>query len=92
LFTDISFDLIDYGFVGYNDPAYGFGRVLGNYDSDSEVVPKIFAAYFGRPATSVEHRYWVAYIALHNWYNFCWSLYKESTNMDTWLWMHYFYV
>lgn len=91
LLTDTSFDLIDYEFAGYNDPAFDFGRVIGDYDFESESIDRVLAAYFGRPATNVERRHWIAYIALHDWYYFCWCLYKESINEDTREWMLYFY-
>ncbi len=91
LLTDSSLDIIDYEFAGYNDPAFDFGRVIGDYDYDSEKIDKILGAYFGRPATMEERRHWIAYIAIHDWYYFCWCLYKESINEDTGEWMLYFY-
>lgn len=91
LLSGSSFDVIDYEFAGYNDPAFDFGRIIGDYDYDSESIDIILAAYFGRPATAIERRHWIAYIALHDWYYFCWSLYKESINEDTREWMLYFY-
>lgn len=90
LLTDNSFDVIDFEFAGYNDPAFDFGRVIGDYDYDSESVDKILEAYFGRPATPTERRHWIAYVAIHDWYYFCWCLYKESINEDTREWMLYF--
>lgn len=90
LLTNDSFDVIDYEFAGFNDPAFDFGRIIGDYDYDSESVDKILAAYFGRPATAVERRHWIAYVGLHDWYYFCWCLYKESINEDTREWMLYF--
>jgi CTP:phosphocholine cytidylyltransferase-like protein/thiamine kinase-like enzyme len=91
LLTDTSFDIIDYEFAGYNDPAFDFGRVIGDYDYDSNSIDRILSAYFGRSATVIERRHWIAYVAIHDWYYFCWCLYKESINEDTREWMLYFY-
>jgi len=90
LLTETSLHIIDYEFAGYNDPAFDFGRILGDYDFNSESIDKILAAYFGRPATSMERRHWIAYVGLHDWYYFCWCLYKESISEDTREWMLYF--
>ena len=90
LLTDDSFDVIDYEFAGYNDPGFDFGRVIANYEYDSKSIDVILAAYFGRPATAMERRHYIAYVAIHSWYYFCWCLYKESINEDTREWMLYF--
>ena len=91
LLTDHSFDVIDWEFAGWNDPAYDFGRVIGGYDFDSPDVDAILEAYFGRPATSVERLHWVAYVGIHCWYYFNWALYKESISESSRDWMLFFY-
>lgn len=88
---DVIYNIIDYEFAGYNDPAFDFGRVIGDYNYESKSIDSILAAYFGRPATEAERRHWIAYVAIHDWYYFCWCLYKESINEDTREWMLYFY-
>lgn len=91
LLTDTTLDLIDWEFAGWNDPAYDFGRVIGNYDFDDPDLDAILEAYFGRPATGIERLHWIAYIAIHDWYYFNWALYKESISEFTRDWMLYFY-
>ncbi len=91
LLTDTSFDIIDWEFAGWNDPAYDFGRVIGDYEFDDPDVDKILAAYFGRPATDLERLHWWAYVAIHNWYYVNWALYKESINESSRDWMLFCY-
>lgn len=91
LLTDTTLDLIDWEFAGWNDPAYDFGRVIGNYDFDDPDVDAILEAYFGRPATELERIHWIAYIGIHDWYYFNWALYKESISEFTRDWMLYFF-
>lgn len=91
LLTDDSFDVIDWEFAGFNDPAYDFGRVIADYEFDDPDIDAILAAYFGRPATELERLHWIAYVGIHNWYYFGWALYKESINEDTRDWMLFFY-
>lgn len=91
LLTDTSFDVIDWEFAGFNDPAYDFGRVIADYEFDDPAIDAILNAYFGRPATELERLHWIAYVGIHNWYYFGWSLYKESINEDTRDWMLFFY-
>ena len=91
ILTDKSFDLIDFEFAGYNDPAFDFGRVIANYDYNSDEIDKLLEAYFGRKATEIERVHWISYVAIHSWYYFVWCLYKESINEDTREWMLYFY-
>lgn len=83
LLTDTTLDIIDWEFAGWNDPAYDFGRIIGNYDFDDPDVAAILAAYFGRPATELETLHWWAYVGIHNWYHVCWALYKESLSEST---------
>lgn len=91
LLTDDSFDVIDWEFAGFNDPAYDFGRVIADYEFDDPAIDAILNAYFGRPATELERLHWIAYVGIHNWYYFGWALYKESINEDTRDWMLFFY-
>lgn len=91
LLTDTSFDIIDWEFAGWNDPAYDFGRVIAGYDLDSPDIDAILEAYFDRPATVLERLHWIAYMGLHNWYYVGWALYKESISESSRDWMLFFY-
>lgn len=93
LLTDTTLDIIDWEFAGYNDPGYDFGRVIAglDYDVDEPKILEILEAYFGRPATEIEHLHWMAYAAIHNWYYVGWALYKESINESSRDWMLFFY-
>lgn len=91
LLTDSSLDIIDWEFAGWNDPAYDFGRVIGNYEFDDPDVDKILEAYFHRPATELERLHWWAYVGIHNWYYVNWALYKESINESSRDWMLFCY-
>lgn len=93
LLTDTTLDIIDWEFAGYNDPAYDFGRVIAglDYEVDEPKIMDILEAYFGRPATELEHLHWLAYSAIHNWYYVGWALYKESINESSRDWMLFFY-
>lgn len=93
LLTDTTLDIIDYEFAGYNDPGYDFGRVIAGfeYEADEPKILDILEAYFGRPATEMEHRHWMAYTTIHNWYYVGWALYKESINEYTRDWMLFFF-
>lgn len=91
--TDDTLDIIDWEFAGYNDPAYDFGRVIAglDYEVEDPRITDILEAYFGRPATEIEHLHWMAYSAIHNWYYVGWALYKESINESSRDWMLFFY-
>jgi len=93
LMTDTTLDIIDWEFAGYNDPAYDFGRVIAGleYEVEEPKVYEILEAYFGRPATELEHLHWMAYSAIHNWYYVGWALYKESINESSRDWMLFFF-
>ncbi|MBQ7145888.1 MAG: phosphotransferase [Lachnospiraceae bacterium] len=93
LMTETTLDIIDYEFAGYNDPGYDFGRVIAGfeYEADEPKILDILEAYFGRPATEMEHRHWMAYSTIHNWYYVGWALYKESINEYTRDWMLFFF-
>ncbi len=91
LLTKDSFNIIDWEFAGWNDPAYDFGRVLAGYNLDSKEIDQILEAYFGRPASYIERLHWIAYIGIHNWYYFGWALYKESINESSRDWMLFFF-
>lgn len=93
LLTDDTLDIIDWEFAGYNDPGYDFGRVIAglDYDVDEPKIADILEAYFGRPATELEHLHWMAYSAIHNWYYVGWALYKESINESSRDWMLFFF-
>ena len=93
LMTNTTLDIIDWEFAGYNDPGYDFGRVIAGleYETDDSRILEILSAYFGRPATELEHLHWVAYSAIHNWYYVGWALYKESINESSRDWMLFFY-
>lgn len=93
LLTEDTLDIIDYEFAGYNDPGYDFGRVIAGfeYEADEPKILDILEAYFGRPATEMEHRHWMAYSTIHNWYYVGWALYKESINEYTRDWMLFFF-
>lgn len=93
LLTENTLDIIDYEFAGYNDPGYDFGRVIAGfeYEADEPKILDILEAYFGRPATEMEHRHWMAYTTIHNWYYVGWALYKESINEYTRDWMLFFF-
>ncbi len=91
LVTDATFDVIDWEFAGFNDPAYDFGRVIGGYEPDDPDVREIVSAYLGRECTDLELLHWLAYAAIHNWYYFCWALYVESIGNSSRDWMIFFY-
>ncbi len=91
LLTDDSFDVIDWEFAGFNDPAYDFGRVIAGYDLEDPAIDQILEAYFGRPATKLERLHWIAYMGIHNWYYVGWAVYKESINESSRDWMLFFY-
>lgn len=91
LVTDTTFDVIDWEFAGFNDPAYDFGRVIGGYDCDDPDVAAIVSAYLRRECTELERLHWLAYAAIHNWYYFCWALYVESIGNSSRDWMIFFY-
>lgn len=91
LLTDHSFDIIDWEFAGWNDPAYDFGRVIAGYELDDPAIDDILEAYFGRKATELERLHWIAYMGLHNWYYVGWATYKESINESSRDWMLFFY-
>lgn len=93
LLTEDTLDIIDFEFAGYNDPGYDFGRVIAGfeYEADEPKILDILEAYFGRPATEMEHRHWMAYSTIHNWYYVGWALYKESINEYTRDWMLFFF-
>lgn len=93
LLTDTTLDIIDWEFAGYNDPGYDFGRVIAglDYGVDEPMIMDILEAYFGRPATELEHLHFMAYAAIHNWYYVGWALYKESINESSRDWMLFFF-
>lgn len=91
LLTDNSFDVIDWEFAGFNDPAYDFGRVIAGYELDDPAIDEILEAYFGRPATEIERLHWITYMGIHNWYYVGWAVYKESINESSRDWMLFFY-
>jgi CTP:phosphocholine cytidylyltransferase-like protein/thiamine kinase-like enzyme len=91
LLTDNSFDVIDWEFAGFNDPAYDFGRVIAGYELDDPAIDEILEAYFGRAATEIERLHWITYMGIHNWYYVGWAVYKESINESSRDWMLFFY-
>lgn len=91
LVTEDSFDIIDWEFAGYNDPAYDFGRVIGGYDCDDADVDAIVGAYLGRECTADDRLHFLAYAAIHNYYYFNWALYVESIGNSSRDWMVFFY-
>jgi CTP:phosphocholine cytidylyltransferase-like protein/thiamine kinase-like enzyme len=91
LLTDNSFDVIDWEFAGFNDPAYDFGRVIAGYELDDPAIDEILEAYFGRSATEIERLHWITYMGIHNWYYVGWAVYKESINESSRDWMLFFY-
>lgn len=91
LVTDDTFDIIDWEFAGFNDPAYDFGRVIGDYDCDDPDVATIVSAYLGHECSEVERLHFLAYAAIHNYYYFNWALYVESIGNSSRDWMVFFY-
>lgn len=91
LLNDKGFNVIDWEFAGWNDPAYDFGRVIAGYELDDLAIDQILEAYFGRPATELERLHWITYMGLHNWYYVGWAVYKESINESSRDWMLFFY-
>ena len=91
LLNDKGFNVIDWEFAGWNDPAYDFGRVIAGYELEDPAIDEILAAYFGRPATDLERLHFITYMGLHNWYYVGWALYKESINESSRDWMLFFY-
>ena len=91
LLTDNSFDIRDWEFAGWNDPAFDFGRIIAEYDFESTEIDEILEAYFGRSATAIERLHWIAYIAVHSWYYIGWGMYKESIQEETKDWIMFFY-
>lgn len=91
LLRDCSFDIIDWEFAGWNDPAYDFGRVIAGYAFDDPAIDAVLEAYFGRLATPLERLHWIAYMGIHNWYYVGWATYKESINESSRDWMLFFY-
>ena len=83
LYTGDGVDLIHWERAGFGDPAYDFGQLLSEYDLDSPAVDAILEAYLGRPVTDLERLHWTAYVAIHHWCAFCWTLYQESVGEDT---------
>ena len=91
LVTDTTFDIIDWEFAGYNDPAYDFGRVIGGYDCDDTDIATIVSAYLGHECSEIERLHFLAYAAIHNYYYFNWALYVESIGNSSRDWMVFFY-
>ena len=91
LLNDEGFNVIDWEFAGFNDPAYDFGRVIAGYELDDPAIDEILEAYFGRKATELERLHWITYMGIHNWYYVGWALYKESINESSRDWMLFFY-
>lgn len=91
LVTDTTMDIIDWEFAGYNDPAYDFGRVIGDYDCDDPDVATIVSAYLGHECSEIERLHFLAYAAIHNYYYFNWALYVESIGNSSRDWMIFFY-
>lgn len=91
LLNDQQFEVIDWEFAGFNDPAYDFGRVIAGYELDDPDIDAILEAYFGRPATELERLHFIAYMGIHNWYYVGWAVYKESINESSRDWMLFFY-
>lgn len=91
LLNDMEFNIIDWEFAGFNDPAYDFGRVIAGYDFDDPAIDIILESYFGRQATELERLHWIAYVGIHNWYYVGWAVYKESINESSRDWMLFFY-
>jgi len=91
LLNDKGFNVIDWEFAGWNDPAYDFGRVIAGYELEDPAIDQILEAYFGRPATELERLHWITYMGLHNWYYVGWAVYKESINESSRDWMLFFY-
>lgn len=91
LLNDTQFEVIDWEFAGFNDPAYDFGRVIAGYELDDPAIDAILEAYFGRPATELERLHWITYMGIHNWYYVGWAVYKESINESSRDWMLFFY-
>ena len=91
LYTGDGVDLIHWERAGFGDPAYDFGQLLSEYDLDSPAIDAILEAYLGRPATDLERLHWTAYVAIHHWCAFCWTLYQESVGEDTGTKMLHYY-
>ena len=91
LLTDTSFDVIDWEFAGWNDPAYDFGRVIAGYELDDPDIDAILEAYLGHAPSGIERLHFIAYLGIHNWYYVGWALYKESINESSRDWMLFFY-
>lgn len=91
LLNDHQFEVIDWEFAGFNDPAYDFGRVIAGYELEDPAIDAILEAYFGRPATELERLHFIAYMGIHNWYYVGWATYKESINESSRDWMLFFY-
>ena len=91
LLTDHSFDVIDWEFAGWNDPAYDFGRVIAGYELDDPDIDAIIGAWLGHAPSEVERLHFIAYLGIHNWYYVGWALYKESINESSRDWMLFFF-
>jgi len=91
LLNNDSFEIIDWEFGGYCDPAFDFGRIIDGYDFTDNRIDELLEVYFERKPTLIERNHWIGYVAIHGWYYFCWALYKESVGFETLFWMHYFY-
>ena len=91
LLTDTSFDVIDWEFAGWNDPAYDFGRVIAGYELDDPDIDAILEAYLGHAPSGIERLHFIAYLGIHNWYYVGWATYKESINESSRDWMLFFY-
>ena len=74
--------LIDWEYAGLNDPANDIACILCRRDYSDDDVERILEAYFERKLTDIEHRHYIAYIALCGFYWFCWGLYKGSVGDD----------
>lgn len=87
---DGNLEIIDWEFGGYADVAFDFGRVIDQYDFDSDITKKLIGIYLEREPSKKEIDHFIGYVGIHAYYYMCWCLYKESIHEDTSFYMTYF--
>ncbi len=74
--------LIDWEYAGINDEANDIACIISRYDFSEEKVEYYLKAYMGRELNEIEHRHYIAYIAINAFYWIGWGLYKGSVGED----------
>ena len=82
--------LIDWEYAGINDEANDIACLISRYDFPDEQDEYYLESYFGRKLTDIEHRHYIAYLAINAFYWIGWGLYKEVLEkmMDSFFFKH----